>query len=353
MFTSVRAGLAAALIALAVIPTLAADKAFKRSDLDDAAIKLEAQIKSDAGTVTKPAADLAARRRRRLPEERFSHRHDWCSASSSRWRPPMRQAGCGCRAPYCRSVRATTTSARCCSIAPRPPPISPTAARATATWKPTAWRCSAGRSPTASCGGQRSIPCGWRSICARAPTCAANTSVCAPSTASGCWITRSIPTPFRRAPASSSRKNCRGGAPISRPLWRWRARTSRRSRPTTSSSAWKASSTASATQITLRAGLPSVVQGDAGEIGRLHHLRARPQAVRAFFRQGLCAAAQRPARHSGAQRQHQRGLAVGLSRRRPQSDRHRARLRFPAQFTAPTRPSGWPTSAAPKCGAAN
>src|SRR5664280_1876811 len=58
MFTSVRAGLAAALIALAVIPTLAADKAFKRSDLDDAAIKLEAQIKSDAGTVSKPAAIL-------------------------------------------------------------------------------------------------------------------------------------------------------------------------------------------------------------------------------------------------------------------------------------------------------
>ena len=58
MFTSVRAGLAAALIALAVIPAMAADKAFKRSDLDDAAIKLEAQIKSDAGTVTKPAATL-------------------------------------------------------------------------------------------------------------------------------------------------------------------------------------------------------------------------------------------------------------------------------------------------------
>ena len=58
MLMSVRAGLAAALIALAVIPTLAADKAFKRSDLDDAAIKLEAQIKSDAGTVTKSAATL-------------------------------------------------------------------------------------------------------------------------------------------------------------------------------------------------------------------------------------------------------------------------------------------------------
>src|ERR1039458_5642737 len=58
MFTSVRAGLAAALIALAVIPAMAADKVCKPSDLDDAAIKLEAQIKSDAGTVSKPAATL-------------------------------------------------------------------------------------------------------------------------------------------------------------------------------------------------------------------------------------------------------------------------------------------------------
>ena len=62
MFTTVRAGFSgvfvAALIALAILPALAADKAFKRGDLDDAAIKLEAQIKSDAGTVTKPAATL-------------------------------------------------------------------------------------------------------------------------------------------------------------------------------------------------------------------------------------------------------------------------------------------------------
>ncbi len=58
MLTSVRAGLAAALIALTVFPAIAADKAFKRGDLDEAAIKLEAQIKNDAGTVTKPAATL-------------------------------------------------------------------------------------------------------------------------------------------------------------------------------------------------------------------------------------------------------------------------------------------------------
>ena len=54
----VRAGLAAALVALVFSPALAADKAFKQSGLDEAAIKLEAQIKTDAGNVGKPAATL-------------------------------------------------------------------------------------------------------------------------------------------------------------------------------------------------------------------------------------------------------------------------------------------------------
>ena len=54
----VRAGLVAALVALVFFPAMAADKAFKQGELDNSAIKLEAQIKSDAGTVTKPAATL-------------------------------------------------------------------------------------------------------------------------------------------------------------------------------------------------------------------------------------------------------------------------------------------------------
>jgi len=54
----VRAGLAAALAAFIFLPAFAADKAFKQSGLDEAAIKLEAQIKSDAGNVGKPAATL-------------------------------------------------------------------------------------------------------------------------------------------------------------------------------------------------------------------------------------------------------------------------------------------------------
>ena len=58
MLSVVRAGLAAALLALALCPAAAAEKPFKQGALDEAAIKLEAQIKSDAGAVTKPAAVL-------------------------------------------------------------------------------------------------------------------------------------------------------------------------------------------------------------------------------------------------------------------------------------------------------
>ena len=58
MLAFVRAACAAALVLLLSVPTLAADKSFKRDDLADAAIKLEAQIKAEAGQVTKPAAAL-------------------------------------------------------------------------------------------------------------------------------------------------------------------------------------------------------------------------------------------------------------------------------------------------------
>ncbi|HEY7231935.1 MAG TPA: alpha-2-macroglobulin [Pseudolabrys sp.] len=58
MHRFVRAGIAAALVAIVCSPALAADNAFKQSGLDAAAIKLEAQIKSDAGTVSKSAATL-------------------------------------------------------------------------------------------------------------------------------------------------------------------------------------------------------------------------------------------------------------------------------------------------------
>src|SRR5262245_37044575 len=53
----VRVGIFAALVTF-VSAALATDKPFSQANLADAAIKLEAQIKRDAGTVTKPAATL-------------------------------------------------------------------------------------------------------------------------------------------------------------------------------------------------------------------------------------------------------------------------------------------------------
>ena len=58
MLALARGILAAAIVLLLCVPTIAADKPFKRDDLTDAAIKLEAQIKSEAGQVTKTAAAL-------------------------------------------------------------------------------------------------------------------------------------------------------------------------------------------------------------------------------------------------------------------------------------------------------
>src|SRR5215510_11293948 len=61
MVALARAGIVAALVALLSIPlavAASAQKAFQRDDLADAAIKLEGQIKAEAGQVTKPVAQL-------------------------------------------------------------------------------------------------------------------------------------------------------------------------------------------------------------------------------------------------------------------------------------------------------
>jgi uncharacterized protein YfaS (alpha-2-macroglobulin family) len=58
MIALVRAVTVCAALAFGMVSALAADKAFRRDDLADAAIKLEAQIKSEAGPVAKSAATL-------------------------------------------------------------------------------------------------------------------------------------------------------------------------------------------------------------------------------------------------------------------------------------------------------
>src|SRR6202795_3483455 len=58
MIGLVRAAALCATLALGLVTAQAADKAFKREDLADSAIKLEAQIKSEAGPVAKSGATL-------------------------------------------------------------------------------------------------------------------------------------------------------------------------------------------------------------------------------------------------------------------------------------------------------
>src|SRR5947199_6140787 len=58
MIGLVRAATLCATLALGLISAQAADKAFKRDDLSDSAIKLEAQIRSEAGAVAKSVPNL-------------------------------------------------------------------------------------------------------------------------------------------------------------------------------------------------------------------------------------------------------------------------------------------------------
>lgn len=60
MIASIRAAGLLLTLALGVTMAQAADKAFKRDDLADSAIKLQAEIKTEAGTVAKPVATLRA-----------------------------------------------------------------------------------------------------------------------------------------------------------------------------------------------------------------------------------------------------------------------------------------------------
>ena len=58
MLSLVRAGLAAALVAVACLAANAADKPFQDSDLGDSAVALEAKIKADAGAPSNPLAQI-------------------------------------------------------------------------------------------------------------------------------------------------------------------------------------------------------------------------------------------------------------------------------------------------------
>ncbi len=76
----------------------AADKAFRRDDLADSAIKLEAQIKTEAGPVSKSSAALRTDATRRSSAMIFALAcRPW--GRSPRSRPRTAATGCGLRAP--------------------------------------------------------------------------------------------------------------------------------------------------------------------------------------------------------------------------------------------------------------
>ena len=162
MIGLVRAATLCATLALGLVSAQAADKAFKRDDLADSAIKLEAQIKSEAGPVAKSAATL------RTDADAAFKRGDYrvglqitgqiaavAPEDSGNW---LRLA----RTIF--QIRSATQANRpSCMSAPRPPPISPTSAPAMPARRPMRSPCSAGRCPNASCGVRRWIACGSRS----------------------------------------------------------------------------------------------------------------------------------------------------------------------------------------------
>ena len=117
MLALVRASLTAALLILSSISAFSADKPYHRDDLADAAIRLEAQIKADAGTVAKPLAALRrdadaafARNDQKAGVQVLGQIVAVAPGDTANWLRLSRRS----------SVRPpTTANARCCSIAPR------------------------------------------------------------------------------------------------------------------------------------------------------------------------------------------------------------------------------------------
>ena len=203
----VRAGLGAALVALVFSPALAADKAFKQSGLDEAAIKLEAQIKSDAGNVGKPAASL-----RRDADAAFQ---------KNDFRAGMLVLGQLVAAAPDDATSWLRLSRAVLQIKPRDDREKALLLDRASTAAYIAYQRARDRNVEAD-----------------------SLSV----TGSGCSTIRSIPIRSRRAPASSSPRSCRAGAPTFLPLSPLRVSKGLRSPRARSSFASKTSSTANATR---------------------------------------------------------------------------------------------------------
>ena len=290
-------------------PASAADKAFQRDDLDEAAIKLEAQIK---------------KRRRRLPASRWRNcaarptprSRRTISRSGMRAARPDRRRGARRRRELAaaRAHRAADPPGQrprardCCSSAPRPPPTSPISARnepreeADASlivgrtfgdrklWRPAldALRLSLELREVAdvrahvreAARGARLPPARLLGRC-------------------GCGVAARLLPVLRGAAGQAHRLLAvRRGRRAGQAGALRRRQAALRRRP-------------EARRALHRHACAPACRRPCSETlaksAEFNDLCARPQAVRALHRQGLCAAAHRPARHSGGQRQHRGG----------------------------------------------
>ena len=350
----VRAGLAAALVALVFSPALAADKAFKQSGLDEAAIKLEAQIKSDAGTV-----DQACRRRcGAMPMPPFRRTifapACWCSASSS----PSRRTDASNWLRLARTVL---------QIKPRDDREKALLLDRASTAAYIAYQRASDRNVEADSlsvlGRTLADRKQWRGALdslrlslesARDRRAARPVRKAArPSTVSGLLD-------YTVDSDSISPRACfQFSEELPGPAYRLLALCRRCGHRQAGDSASEKQLCVEGLKhgeryaVTLRAGLPSVVKETLAKSAEFTiFVRDRKPFVR-FSGKAYVLPRTGPARHSGAQRQHQGGDTIDLPDRRSQSRRYASRLRLPAQPEPLSGGAAWATSAAPKSGAAS
>ncbi len=297
MIGLVRAATLCATLAFGLVTAQAADKAFKRDDLADSAIKLEAQIKSEAGPVAKSGASLRTDADAAFKRSDFrtglqilgqiaatspGRQRQLAAAGPHHFPDPRRQLH---RTDLPVGTRLDRGLHRLSARRQRR-----RGGRRAGRARPRPVRAQA----VASGAGLR---CGCRSICARSPTCAASTRKCATSTASGCLdytVDSDSASPRACFQFSEDLAKRTDFAPFlalagsDKPALSSEGQAALRRRP----EAWRALQHQSARRAAVHR------QGNPAEIGRIQHLCARPQAVRALHRAGLCAAAHRPARHS-------------------------------------------------------
>ena len=296
MIGLVRAATLCATLAFGLVAAQAADKAFRRDDLANSAIKLEAQIKSEAGPVAKSGASLRTDADAAFKRSDFrtglqilgqiaattpDDSANWLRlartifqispANSSEQTFLLERASTAAYIAYQRAGNAADEADALCRARPRDVRAQAVASGA---------RCAAAVARSAR---SRRCPRPIRKDARRArlPAARLYRGFRLGLAARLFPVLRGPRQADRFYAVPCARGQRQAGAVVGRKaaLRRW-------------PQAWRALQYRVARR-------PAVLgEGKPAEIGRVQHLCARPQAVRALHRARLCAAAHRPARHS-------------------------------------------------------